>query len=148
MAYTAWSVIAGETPTATKWNTLGANDADFNTRITQLVADSTVGQFTDGATITLNMATRRIWEGTITADRDFVFSNVSVKRPFAVIVTQGSGGGHVPAWPAGIDWDGGVEPVPSADAGQTDMYVFIPKNSWVASSNEVYWGVLAASGME
>lgn len=27
--YTAWSVIAGEIPTATKWNILGVNDAYF-----------------------------------------------------------------------------------------------------------------------
>jgi hypothetical protein len=30
MAYTSWSVIFGEIPSATKWNILGANDAAFN----------------------------------------------------------------------------------------------------------------------
>lgn len=30
MAYAAWSVIAGEQPTASKWNILGTNDASFN----------------------------------------------------------------------------------------------------------------------
>lgn len=30
MAYAAWSVIAGEQPTAAKWNILGTNDASFN----------------------------------------------------------------------------------------------------------------------
>lgn len=30
MAYSAWSVIAGEQPTASKWNQLGTNDASFN----------------------------------------------------------------------------------------------------------------------
>ena len=30
MAYASWSVIAGETPTASKWNILGTNDADFD----------------------------------------------------------------------------------------------------------------------
>lgn len=29
MAYTAWSVVFGEQPTAAKWNQLGANDAGF-----------------------------------------------------------------------------------------------------------------------
>lgn len=29
MAYTAWSVIHGETPSAAKWNILGSNDAGF-----------------------------------------------------------------------------------------------------------------------
>lgn len=30
MAYSAWSVVAGEQPTAAKWNILGTNDASFN----------------------------------------------------------------------------------------------------------------------
>lgn len=28
--YTAWSVVFGETPSASKWNLLGSNDASFN----------------------------------------------------------------------------------------------------------------------
>jgi len=36
MAYQEWSVIAGETPTATKWNILGDNDDDFNSRLTTI----------------------------------------------------------------------------------------------------------------
>lgn len=31
--YTAWSVVFGEQPTASKWNQLGTNDASFNERI-------------------------------------------------------------------------------------------------------------------
>jgi hypothetical protein len=38
MAYTFWSVIAGEVPTESKWNLLGQNDADFNTKLTALLA--------------------------------------------------------------------------------------------------------------
>jgi hypothetical protein len=34
MAYSAWSVVAFEQPTAAKWNILGANDAVFNDAIT------------------------------------------------------------------------------------------------------------------
>lgn len=30
MAYTAWSVVFGEQPSAAKWNILGSNDASFN----------------------------------------------------------------------------------------------------------------------
>lgn len=30
MAYTSWSVVFGEQPSAAKWNILGANDASFN----------------------------------------------------------------------------------------------------------------------
>lgn len=32
-AYSSWSVVFGEQPTATKWNILGTNDASFNERI-------------------------------------------------------------------------------------------------------------------
>lgn len=34
MAYSAFSVVFGETPSAAKWNLLGANDATFNDFIT------------------------------------------------------------------------------------------------------------------
>jgi hypothetical protein len=30
MAYASWSVVYGETPSASKWNILGTNDASFN----------------------------------------------------------------------------------------------------------------------
>lgn len=30
MAYVAWSVVFGETPSASKWNILGTNDSSFN----------------------------------------------------------------------------------------------------------------------
>lgn len=33
MAYTAWSLVAGEQPTTAKWNILGTNDAYFSTFI-------------------------------------------------------------------------------------------------------------------
>lgn len=33
MAYTAWSVVFGEQPSAAKWNILGTNDAHFNAYI-------------------------------------------------------------------------------------------------------------------
>lgn len=36
MAYTSWSVVFGEQPSAAKWNILGTNDAYFDTSITTL----------------------------------------------------------------------------------------------------------------
>lgn len=50
MAYTAWSVVYGEQPTAAKWNQLGANDAGFrdgtniddNTILNRHLADDVV----------------------------------------------------------------------------------------------------------
>lgn len=41
MAYEAWSVVFGEQPSADKWNKLGSNDADANTRITALETNPT-----------------------------------------------------------------------------------------------------------
>lgn len=35
MAYSSWSVVFGEQPSAAKWNILGTNDADFNTKLTR-----------------------------------------------------------------------------------------------------------------
>lgn len=39
MAYSAWSVVAFEQPTTAKWNLLGSNDADFNTRLGTIEAE-------------------------------------------------------------------------------------------------------------
>lgn len=36
MAYSSWSVVFGEQPSAAKWNILGTNDADFNTKLTRV----------------------------------------------------------------------------------------------------------------
>lgn len=33
MAYSSWSVVFGEQPSAAKWNILGTNDAEFNSMI-------------------------------------------------------------------------------------------------------------------
>ncbi len=41
MAYASWSVVFGEQPSASKWNILGSNDADFNTRTTITRQDDT-----------------------------------------------------------------------------------------------------------
>lgn len=44
MAYTSWSVVFGEQPSAAKWNILGSNDAHFNSWITGV--RTKVGTFT------------------------------------------------------------------------------------------------------
>lgn len=148
MAYTAWSVIAGETPTATKWNVLGGNDADFDTRIAQLVEDKTLDEADDGATVTLDMAERRLWKVQIAGDRTIEFDNVEGKKPFAVFIQQDGSGGRTVTWPAGIEWPGGVEPTLSAGANLTDGFMFIPKEDWVETSNEVYYGLFIGFGIE
>lgn len=41
MSYQSWSVVFGEQPSAAKWNILGTNDADFDTRTTVKRQDNT-----------------------------------------------------------------------------------------------------------
>jgi hypothetical protein len=147
MTYTAWSVIAGETPTATKWNLLGGNDADFDTRITQLVANNTITSLTDGATVTANMNTSRLNFVQIAGNRTIAFSNVVTKRPFGLFVQQDATGGRTVTWPSGISWPGGTPPTLSTGGNATDLFVFFPKPGWVASSNEVYYGAFGGFNM-
>ena len=148
MPYASWSVIAGETPTATKWNVLGSNDADFDTRITQLVDDKTIDSAVDGSTVTFDLAERRAWHVQVAGNRTFVFDNVGGPQPFMIAVQQDGTGGRVPVWPANIDWPGGFEPPFSTGANLVDIFVFIPKPDWVETSNEVYWGLVAGIGVE
>jgi len=60
MAYTAFSVVFGEQPTAAKWNTLGTNDAHFyaytgeGTNAVQQYVYSQVGTVSTGTTIIPN----------------------------------------------------------------------------------------------
>lgn len=69
MAYTAWSVVYGEQPTAAKWNQLGANDAGFR----------------DGTNFALNnnvipanaLATNSILLGSATRSTDFTTTSTS-----------------------------------------------------------------------
>lgn len=56
MAYASWSVVFGEQPSAAKWNILGTNDAEFNSRLTKAgmvvqQVDTLVSAGTTGTTI-------------------------------------------------------------------------------------------------
>lgn len=57
MAYTAWSVVYGEQPTAAKWNQLGTNDAGFKdgTNIDNLAI--TGAKIADGAITNAKLST-------------------------------------------------------------------------------------------
>ena len=77
MAYTAWSVVYGEQPTAAKWNQLGTNDAGFrdgtniddNTILNRHLADDVVKLYdnvTFSGTILRKSANQSFNNGTIT----------------------------------------------------------------------------------
>ena len=147
MAYQAWSVIAGETPTATKWNILGSNDDDFDTRIQQLIDDNTIISASDGATVEFDFSQSRIQHVQIAGNRTLEFDNVDVKRPFAVFIQQDGSGGRTVTWPSGISWPSNVAPTLTATPNAVDAFLFVPKPTWVETSNEVYWGLFAGFGL-
>lgn len=143
MAYAAWSVIAGETPTASKWNVLGTNDADFDSRIAALVADKTLQTAADGATVTLNLANGLMWHTTIAGNRTIALSNVRAGVPFVLIIKQDGTGSRTVTWFSTITWVNGVAPTLSTAANAADAFVFMPK---VGSTNTFY-GIPAGNGM-
>lgn len=57
MAYASWSVVFGEQPSASKWNILGTNDADFNTKLTRagMVVQTVMTAFTAAGTTTTTL---------------------------------------------------------------------------------------------
>ena len=126
MSYQEWSVIAGETPTATKWNILGDNDSDFDTRVTQLVSDKTMGSVAYGSLITFALATRLIWTTTLGGNPTLAVSGVRVNVPFVVRLVQGTGGGKSVTWWSGINWPGQEAPPLSTVEGEIDAFGFIP----------------------
>lgn len=129
MAYEPWSVIAGETPTESKWNLLGSNDADFDSRVDQLEADKTQSSPVDGATVTFDMLLSKNFRVTIAGNRNFAVQNIQVGKFFSIDVVQGAGGGHNPTWFTGITvmWPGAEPPdLTGAVAGQVDTFVFKP----------------------
>lgn len=73
MAYTAWSVVFGEQPTAAKWNQLGANDAGFK----------------DGTNIdNLAIITRHINTNAVTGDKLATNAIILGKSIITTTVTQ------------------------------------------------------------
>ena len=142
MSYSVWSVIAGETPTATKWNLLGTNDADFNTRVLQLNADKTMAAQGDGSTITFNLSTRKIWTATLGGNRTLALSNVDLNVPFVIRLKQDGTGGREVTWWAGIEWPSNTPPTLSTEAGAIDVFQFIP------TAENVYDGIFVAFGLK
>lgn len=126
MTYTVWSVIAGETPTATKWNILGVNDDDFDVRLTKLLSDKTLLTASDGAPVTFDLANSKLQIVTIQNNRTLAVSNVEVGVPFGILIKQGTGGGKSVTWWSGIDWPSNTEPPLSTVEAEIDIFVFIP----------------------
>lgn len=88
MAYTAWSVVFGEQPSSAKWNILGTNDADFDTRTTiKRQDDTTNSDKTNPRTLTgwgvINTSASAFQSETVT------FGVTFAQRPIVVICFGG-----------------------------------------------------------
>jgi len=145
MTYTAWSVIAGEVPTATKWNILGDNDDDFNTRISDLeVGVSSIVELTDAATIDIDLSLGKRFTVQLGADaRTFSLSNETLYQAFLLRVKQPSSGGpYTVNWFAGINWIDNVEPPLSVTADAVDIFVFLQ------SASNVWDGYVAGMNIQ
>lgn len=78
MAYASWSVVFGEQPSATKWNILGTNDAEFNSMIVK----------TAGGLTTVNLL--RMQNDNANSINDSTASNVMVQGGWAQTVGDAS----------------------------------------------------------
>lgn len=131
MSYSAWSVIAGETPTATKWNILGSNDADFDTRVSQLEDDKTLFAKDDGATITFDLLVSKLQTVTLGGNRTLALANPQVGKFFVIRLVQDGVGGRTVNWWSGIKWIAGTTPTLTATANKADIFGFLCVSSGV-----------------
>lgn len=141
MAYQPWSVIAGETPTASKWNILGSNDDNFNTRIGQLEADKLLYTNSDSSTITFDLSVSKIHTVTLGGNRTLAVSNVSPGMVFIITLKQDNNGGRTVTWWSGISWAGGYAPVLTTTAGKADTFGFI------CTDNNTYYGYVVGQNI-
>ncbi len=102
MTYTAWSVIAGETPTATKWNELGGNDADFESRFSFLEAIPVTSVSTDSTPNPDATHVKNIYEIlALTADAAFQIPTGSPNDGDIIIMRiKDNGSPHALSWDA------------------------------------------------
>lgn len=129
MSYTAWSVIAGEIPTETKWNILGDNDDYFNTEIDNINHLWETPSY--GSSINLDLAngTNKLFEITLTGNATLTLSNTTDAKVFFVRLKQGGTGSKLITWFSNIDWRGGVAPVLTTTTGRADVIGFLIKPS-------------------
>lgn len=142
MSFQAWSVIAGETPTATKWNVIGENASDADARITQLEDDKILNSVSDAATVTFNLNTSKIHTVTLGGNRTLAVSNVSIGEVFVIRLKQDVSGNRTVTWFSTIKWPGGSAPPLSTTGGDIDAFGF------VCTDTDVYDGYFLGFGLK
>lgn len=139
--YESWSVIAGETPTATKWNYIGDNmdlfNDEFDARVPAWV------DLVDGATIDVNFNNgyNKYFRVTLGGNRALTFSNPAYPQTILIALTQGSPGSRTVSYPAGCKFEFDVEPVLSTTTNDVDLLMV------TAVSSGVYYVIHAGNGL-
>lgn len=141
-SYTAWSVIAGETPTATKWNYLGGNDAQFNTDITRLFRGKKgIETLSDGATVTVDgNSDYNIFEVTLGGNRALAIQNMAIGQAIMLRLKQDATGSRsITSWFSGatVKWPGGSAPSLTSTANQIDGFLIV---CTATDTYEIYFG--------
>lgn len=140
--YNSWSVIAGETPTATKWNYLGTNDAQFDTDIEDLFQGKRgIVELTDGASVEIDgNSLYNIFELELGGDRALTITNMAVGQAILLrLVQDATGSRSISSWFSGatdVKWPGGSEPSLSTDASKVDAFLII---CTAADTYEIYF---------
>lgn len=120
-----------ETPTATKWNILGTNDAQANTDIEDLFQGKKgIVTLTDGATVDVDgNSLYNIFEVTLGGDRALTISNMAVGQAIMLRIIQDATGTRlISSWFSGdtVKWPGvSSAPSLSTDPNLVDAFLIL-----------------------
>ena len=115
--------------------TLSKNAADFTLSRVMLKDYGEVAATGQTATglVTINISsTGNHYQGTLTGNTTFTFSNPAPTGNFCALVvtlTQDGTGGRTVSWPASVVWAGGVTPTMTTAASKTDIFSFVTYNA-------------------
>lgn len=157
MAYSAWSVVYGEQPSAAKWNILGTNDSEFNSLIShnaggQMVLNDTRVQ-TDNSNSIANSTVDNLlvqfgWGQVVGSGASTVTDTVTYPTAFDTVygVTISFAGSDTSAPPAptitGLDTASGGNTSPHAyttSIGTTTFGVVLDRIAGTFNAS-FYWG--------
>lgn len=137
---TTTSPSAGDDGTATWAQAVYTDLGNLVTQSNQLLADKTVYQETDGATVTFNLSNSKIQRVTLGGNRALALSNEVDNRTFIIILQQDATGSRTVTWWSGIQWTNGVAPTLTTTANKYDAFGFVKLGS-------TYLGIPVAQNM-
>lgn len=98
-----------------------------NKTFTKPIINGSVGAFTtdsDGTTVTFDMSASNTHTVTISGNRSFVVTNVSVGQSFIIFVQQDGSGSRLVTWFSSIKWQTGSAPTLTTTAAKVDAFGF------------------------